>query len=414
MRFLRPLGRSFNGLWFGTGSANLADGIALFALPLLALEVDVSPGGVAAVTVVLTAAWPVFGLHAGWIVDRLPRRTLMTVVNVVRAGTLAVLTLTVASGELALAHVLVAAAILGVAETLVDTALTSTVPLVAPPENRTRANARIEATISLTNQLAGPSVAGLLAGAALSLTTGASAALYLLAIGGIAVMALDRPTGHTGGARLAGVTAGLRFVWRQPIVRTLTLFTAAMNLVWGAALALLVVYAISPGPLGLTSAQYGLMLSTMAAGGLAAAATVEPLRRRIGVSRLLVADMVGTVALVGPVAFNANVWAVAAGLALAGAGATVWRVLVATIRQNLTPMKLLGRVYAASRIISWGAPPIGAGLAAAVAELWGVHAVFVAATVVALATLAGFILVIVRYQLSPMLNSSEHSSTTGT
>ncbi|MFW5899086.1 MAG: MFS transporter, partial [Jiangellaceae bacterium] len=268
----RSLGRSFNGLWFATGTANLSDGMAVFVLPLLALEAGASPGGVAAVTIVLTLAWPTVGLHAGWLVDRADRRTLMTAVNLVRGGVLAVLTVTVASGGLSLPVVLGAAALLGVAETLVDTAMTSTVPLVAPPEDRTRANARIEATISVANQLAGPPLAGALAGIALAMTTGAGAALYALAVAGIAVITLRNAPDRTAGRRLPGLTAGLRFLWGHRIIRTLTLFTAGMNVVWGAALALLVVYAVSPGPLGLTVAQYGLMLSAMAAGGLAAAA----------------------------------------------------------------------------------------------------------------------------------------------
>lgn len=412
---MRSLGRSFNGLWFATGAANLGDGIALFVLPLLALEAGASPGGVAAVTMVLTLAWPTVGLYAGWLVDRADRRALMAAVNLVRGGVLAIVTMAVASGELSLPVLLAAAALLGVAETLVDTALTATVPLVARPEDRTRANARIEATINVTNQLAGPPLAGALAGFTLALTTGTGAALYTLAVAGLATMALQAPPGRAaGGERLSGLTAGLRFLWRQRIVRTLTLFTAGMNIVWGAALALLVVYAVTPGPLGLTAAQYGLMLTAMAGGGIAAAVLVDPLRRRIGATRLLIADMVGTVLLVAPVAAGPEAWLVTGGLVVAGAGATVWRVLVATVRQNLTPPALLGRVYSASRVISWGAPPVGAGLAGLGAELWGVRPVFAAATAVAAAILVMFVPFAVRHDLSAALMSSEHGSGVGT
>ncbi|MFD2356637.1 hypothetical protein ACFSTC_56360 [Nonomuraea ferruginea] len=86
------------------------------------------------------------------------------------------------------------------------------------------------------------------------------------------------------------MVAGLRYLWRQPVVRTLTLYTAVMNVVWAAATALLVVYAVAPGPLGLTTTQYGLLLTAMAVGGLVASAVVEPLRRRFGVTTLLIAD----------------------------------------------------------------------------------------------------------------------------
>ncbi|GAA0395026.1 MFS transporter [Acrocarpospora corrugata] len=397
---MRPLslGRPFNALWFGTGAANLGDGMALFVLPLLALAVDASPGGVAAVTVALTLAWPVFGLYAGWIVDRVDRRMLLTGVNLVRALVLSGLAITHFTGTLTLPLLLAVAVLLGVAETLADTALTSTIPTVVEPAGRNRANARIEATINVTNQLAGPPLAGLLASLTLVLATGASAALYALAVAGLAMMALRRTPTETRTAK--GVIAGFRHLWRQPVVRTLTLFTAVMNIPWAVATALLVVYAVSPGPLDLTTAQYGLMLTAMAVGGLLAAAAVEPLRRRFGVTKLLIVDAAGTVLLVAPVALDGPVWAVAAGAVIAGAGSSVWRILVATIRQNLSPPELLGRIYAASRVLSWGVIPISAALAGVAAELWGVRAVFLLATGLAVVVLGAFVPYALRTDLS--------------
>ncbi|WP_158602853.1 MFS transporter [Jiangella rhizosphaerae] len=399
------LGRSFNGLWFGTGAANLGDGMALFVLPLLAIAVDASAGGVAAVTAALTLAWPVFGLHAGWIVDRLDRRALLSTVNAVRGVVLGGVTAAFLTDVLSLPLILVAAVLLGIAETLVDTALTSTIPLVVEPAGRSRANARIEATINVANQLAGPPLAGLLAGATLALATGASAALYVLAVGGVLMMTLRRPAAAAADAPPAGrrrgeLVAGFRFLWRQPVVRTLTLFTAAMNVVWAVATALLVVYVVEPGPLGLTAAQYGLLLTAMAIGGLIASVLVEPLRRWVGTTRLMVADAVGTVLFVAPVALDAGIWAVAAGAVVAGAGSSIWRILAGTIRQNLSPPELLGRIYSASRMISWGVIPASAGLAGLVAELWGLRTAFVAATVLAVVVLAAFVPFALRTDLA--------------
>ncbi|MGI5268343.1 MFS transporter [Nonomuraea sp. CA-218870] len=403
MRLLpTSLGRSFNGLWFGTGASNLADGMALFVLPLLALAIGASPGEVAAVTTALTLAWPLFGLHAGWIVDRVERRALLTGVSLARAAVLAGLTAAHLTGALSIPLILLAAVLLGVAETLVDTALTSTIPRVVAPEARNRANARVEATINVTNQLAGPPLAGLLAATTLALATGAGAVLYVLAVAGILAMTLSPgPAGpDVTEPRRGALVAGLRHLWRQPVVRTLTLYTAVMNVVWAAATALLVVYAVAPGPLGLSTAQYGLLLTAMAVGGLLASMVVEPLRRRFGVTTLLIADAAGTVLLVLPVAVGASAWAVAAGAVVAGAGASVWRILVATIRQNLSPPELLGRVYAASRVISWGVLPPGAAVAGLIAEVWGVRTAFAVATVLALAVMAAFLRYALRTDLS--------------
>lgn len=401
-----PLGRSFHGLWMSTGAANLGDGVALFALPLMALAAGASAGGVAAVTVALTLAWPVVGLHAGWLVDRVDRRQLVIGVNLVRGGVLAVLTVSVFAGELSLPLVLAAAALLGIAETLVDTALTAIVPMVVGTADRTRANARLEATVNVANQLVGPPLAGALAGIALSAATGAGTALYLLAAGGLLAVAVSSPS---AGQVVApdrrdpagtGFAAGMRYLWRHRVLRMLTLFTAAMNVVWAAALSLLVVYAVDPGPLRLSPAGYGLILTAMAAGGLAVSMVVDRLRRRFGVTRLLIADCVGTVLLVLPVAAGAHAVLVAAGAVVAGAGAAVWRILVATLRQDLAPPELLGRIYAASRVISWGVLPAGAALAGLAAEIWSIRAVFAMATGLAVLTFVGFVGFALRNDLS--------------
>ncbi len=380
------LGRPFHLLWLATGAANLADGMIRFLFPVLALAVGAPPSGVAAVTAAITLAWPLFGLHAGWLVDRADRRALLTSVNFARALVLGVVAALYAGGSLTLPVILGAALILGLAETIVDTALTSTVPLVVPPAHFGRANARLEATINAANELLGPSLAGLAAGITLGLTASSSAGLYgLVAIVllGLSITAPAPATTTTPPKR--ALLSGLRFLWRNPLLRTLTLFTAAMNVVWATAIALLVVYAVAPGPLGLSPTAYGLLLTAVAGGGLVASVLTEPMRRRAGDALLLIADCVGTILLVLPVAAGLGTPFVAAGAVVAGAGSSVWRIINATIRHNLTPVDLLGRVYSASRVISWGVVPVSAGLAGLAADAWGVRTVFTIATYLAVA-----------------------------
>lgn len=385
------LGRPFHLLWLATGAANLADGMIRFLFPVLALAVGAPPSGVAAVTAAITLAWPLFGLHAGWLVDRADRRVLLTSVNFVRALVLGVVAALYAGGSLTLPVILGAALILGLAETIVDTALTSTVPLVVPPAHFGRANARLEATINAANELLGPSLAGLAAGVTLGLTASSSAGLYGLVAVVLLGLSITAPAPATTTAPKHALLSGLRFLWRNPLLRTLTLFTAAMNVVWATAIALLVVYAVAPGPLGLSPTAYGLLLTAVAGGGLVASVLTEPMRRRAGDALLLIADCVGTILLVLPVAAGLGTPFVAAGAVVAGAGSSVWRIINATIRHNLTPVELLGRVYSASRVISWGVIPVSAGLAGLAADAWGVRTVFTIATCLAVAVALAFI-----------------------
>lgn len=412
------MGPGFRSLWATTASANLGDGMVVVLLPLLALSTGASPGGVAAVTTAATLAWPILGLHSGWVVDRADRRTLLTTVNAIRATAVAAVVVAAVSGTLSLPLVLAVALVYGIAETLIDTALTATIPYVVGPSDRGRANARIEGTINLTNQLAGPPAAGFLAGVAMTLATAVSGVLYLIAAALAATLRIRRHGPSTGPADPATVEpatvdnrvrAGLIFLWRHRTLRFLTMITAAMNVVWAVWTALFVLVAVDPGPLRLSAGQYGLVLTGMAVGGLGASMLVEPLRRRFGARAVLIADLVGTIALVAPIAVAAPAWITVIGVVIAGSGSSVWRIIVATIRQNVTPLDQLGRVYAAYRVLSWGVIPVSAALAGVAAELSSVRVVFSGATVLAVVVAVVFIVGSRRFDLNTTASRLQHA-----
>ena len=177
----------------------------------------------------------------------------------------------------------------------------------------------------------------------------------------------------------------MRFLWNHRMQRELTLLTAAMSVVWGAWTSTFVLYAVAPGPLGLSPEAYGLLLTGMAVGGIAASMLTFRLERLLSPAVLLFVDTVGTVGLVLPAALGAPVPVIAVGIILAGSGATVWRIIVAIVRQQATPPDLLGRVYSASRVISWGALPLGASLAAVGVTTLGMQPVLWIASGVAVA-----------------------------
>ena len=49
-----------------------------------------------------------------------------------------------------------------------------------------------------------------------------------------------------------------------------------------------------------------------------------------------------------------------------------------SLRQRITPERLLGRLSGAFRLVSWGTKPLGAAAGGLVAQLCGLRAVFVA------------------------------------
>ncbi len=380
----------FRLLWSSTAASNLADGMALVVLPLLALDGGTDAAGVAVITVALTLAWPVVGLHAGWLVDRLPKRVVLVTGNLARGAAFGGLGLWATLGTVPLWAILLAAAIYGLGEILVDTALNASVPAVVEPARRTAANSAIEAAITVTNELVGRPLAGILIGLGFTVALGALFALYAgAALLAVAIVALSRRTVDESAPDPAAklrLRDGLVTLWRHPVLRSLTVLTSLTNLAWAMFYALFVVYAVRPGPLGLDPTTYGLVLSLAALGGIGSSLLAPMLIRRVPTRLLLFTDMAGTVMLVLPVALGAPLWVVVAGIILASSGSTLWRVIVSSYRQQEIEEHLLGRAYAAYRVIGVGSLPIGAGIAAVMAAIADVTTVFWVATIIAAAT----------------------------
>ena len=376
--------------------SNLGDGLYQITIPLLAAQLTRSPTLVAGVSVMLSLPWLVFALQAGSIVDRFDRLRVMLAVNGGRLAILLSLTFLVAGNIASMPVLYVAALLLGVGETLMDTALTSIVPSMVIRERLNWANARITAAQTVMNTFIGPPLAGALAGIGLAIATGTSASMYAAA--GLALIMMrgvynpsPQAPPQTDQHWREHLMEGLRFLWKNRILRDLTLFTASMNLFWAGWGALFVLYAVKPGPMGLTEAQYGLLLTAMAVGGFVGSVFCERIHHRMGTRNALVLDLLGTILLLGIPALTTNAWAVGSAVFLAGFGASVWVILVASIRQQIAPNALLGRVYSASRFISWGVGPLGAALAAMLAEIWGIRLMFAISGVISIGSLLLFL-----------------------
>jgi MFS family permease len=399
---------NFWKVWSANSFSNLGDGLYQVTLPLLAAQLTRSPSLIAALGVMSSLPWLIFALQAGSIVDRSDRRKIMLWVNGGRLVILSALTMAVMTGYASLLLLYAAALLLGLGETLVDTALTSIVPSVVWKERLTWANARLTAAQTVTNTFIGPPLAGFLAGLGFAIATGSSTLMYGMAGFALILMRVSFRVSSQTDTHPKGwgyVPEGLRFLWKDRIIRDLTLFTASMNLFWSGWGALIVLYAVRPGPMGLSELEYGIFLTAMAVGGLLGSVACEPLQKKLGTRNALALDFIGTILLVGVPALTANPFAVGAAAFFAGMGATVWVILVASIRQRLVPADLLGRVYSASRFISWGIGPIGALLAGFVAEAWGIRTMFAVGGVVSIGLLLLFLSLI-----SPrMLHSQENS-----
>jgi MFS family permease len=369
---------NFRKLLAATGLANLADGIFQLVLPLVALEITRDPGAFAAVTLVGRLPWLLVALPAGALADRLDRRRTMVRVDAFRLLVIATLAMLVAGGREELWMLYIVAFALGTVETLHDTAAQSIVPNVVEAGLLSRANSRQYAVELTANQFVGPPLGGLLAAVSLAGALSASAVGYGLAAIALTLIAGQfRPVrSSTRPSMRTDIIEGVRYLAHHRLLRVLALCVGLNNLASTAMLAVFPLYAVAPGPMGLSPAGFGLLLTSLAAGSLVGTFLVEPIERRFGRRRTLLLAMGITPLLALVPALTANWVFIASAFFVGGALGIAWNVITVALRQRIVPDHLLGRVNAGYRLVAWGTMPIGAALGGLIGERLGITAVF--------------------------------------
>jgi MFS family permease len=371
-------GRDFR-LWYVSRAASVAGTAAsAVALPLLTYQTSASPVLTAAVVGLEALPYLLFGLFAGAAADRLRRKAMMVGADLACALVLASVPAAQAGGVLTTGHVLAAAFGVGCGFCWFDSAAWGALARLVGKARLPEANSLIWST-EIVLVIAIPAGAGALAATtdpALVLAVDAATyAVSALLIARIRV-GLDPPPRPSLDLR-AEIGEGLRYLWGQPVIRTLSLTGFAFNLSAGGVFGLLVVHADEVLGMAPPDRRIGLLYTAAATGALAAALLLPRATRAAGP---------GPVSLVAYSVFVAALLGLAANPYFAGALLlwAVWELARGTgnmngitVRQQLTPDELQGRVNTTGRMISWGGTPFGALLGGAVAELSGVRAAYV-------------------------------------
>ena len=370
------LGRIFRWLLASSWTSNLGDGIALAAGPLLvaALTRDAFLVSLAA-----TVQWlppMLFGLFAGAVTDRVDRRLLVVAVNGVRVVVLAVLTAALATTAVPIAAVLGALFLLGTAEVFADNATSTLLPTLVVRDDLAVGNARVQTGLITMNQLAGPPVGAALFTVGAAWAFGATAVLVALAA--VLVSRISLPaTGRNADrpARLrADIAEGARWVRHHPAVRTLVITIFVFNLTFGAAWAVLVLYATQRLDLG--EIGYGLVTTVIAAGGLLGTTAYGWITRRVSLSDLLRVGLVIETLTHLALALTRSPWVAMPVFFVFGVHAFVWGTTSITIRQRTVPRHLQGRVGSVNMVGTTGGLVIGSLLGGVLAQRYGVTAPF--------------------------------------
>jgi predicted MFS family arabinose efflux permease len=369
------LGTSFRWLLSSSVVTNIGDGIALAAGPLLVASQTRDPFLVSLALLCEYLPFLLFGIPGGALADRLDRKRMVVVVDLFRALVLAFLVATVVSGTVYIALVLAVLFVMGTAEVLADSASSTLMPSLVPREHLGIANARMQGSFLLANQLIGPPIGAFLFVVGMAIPFAANAVCFALGavlITRIVVPPRERVAG--GGGLLSEIRDGVRWLIAHPPMRTLTLTIFAFNITFGAAWSVLVLYASER--LGMDALGFGLLTTAMAIGGIIGTSAYGRLERRFSLADIMrVGLLIETVTHL-VLALTTSSTVALAMMVVFGAHAFVWGTTSETIRQRAVPNELLGRVGGVYRVAIIGGLAIGAPIGGLLAGAFGITAPF--------------------------------------
>jgi MFS family permease len=369
-------GHGFRWLLASSWVSNIGDGLALAAGPLLVASQTRNPVLVAAAAAVQRLPFLLFGLWAGAVADRLDRRRVVIVADVLRTVVVAVLCVAIATGWVSIAVILVTLFLYGVAEVFADTTTGTLLPMLVEKADLGVGNARIQAGFLTANQLVGPPLGAFLFAAGMVWPFVVQVVLV-----GLSVVLVARIATPRGGVRdLSGthvrrdIADGLRWLRGHAPVRTLALVILAFNVTWGAAWSVLVLYSLDVLQMG--EVGFGLLTTAAALGGLASTFGYDWLERRISLASLMRACLLLEVVTHLALALTRTGWLAIAIMVVFGAYAFVWGTVSTAVRQRAVPTEYQGRVGSVYVVGLFLGLVVGQALGGVIAQVWGLTAPF--------------------------------------
>ncbi|MEO8469179.1 MAG: MFS transporter [Chloroflexota bacterium] len=372
----------FLRLWTGQTISELGTVVTRTAVPLVALLVlGAGPREMAFIVVSGSVAILLVGLFAGALVDRVRRRPLLIWTDVIRAALLFSIPVAHVAGSLGMEQLYLVVFIEACLGALFDSAYPAYVPSLIGIERVVDGNSKLATSSSLA-EIGGPGLAGLLVqifSAPFAILVDAVSFL-VSAITLIAIRSPEpaRPLRASSTSVRREIIEGLDLVRRHPVLRPIALRSVLAHTAGSFYGVLYTIYLIQD--LHLTPFLLGLVISAGGVGSLVGSLVAARVINRFGLGPSLISTTIAAsiVGVLVPLAQGPVILATAMVFLpqLLGDGLqTIEGVAEISLIQGLSPEHVLGRVNATLEVLSHGiAYPIGALLAAAVAEAIGVRA----------------------------------------
>ncbi|MFG2502096.1 MFS transporter [Streptomyces sp. NPDC048441] len=359
----------------------LGDSFSYVAIPLLVLHSTGSVVQMGLVTGLTGVASIATGLFAGVIADRVDRRRLLMAADGARCLLYAVIPLVwLFATPMWLIYAVVPLA--GVFSMLFRVAYVTLVPAIVEPGQITKANGHLFGTYAVASA-GGPMLAGFVASAFNPATAiGIDSVSFAVSAAGILFVRIRERRTPDGPAHAEGVgvrgefMVGARFLWAHPVLRPLTVLLSLLTfLTYG--LTDVIIFRVKED-LGHADSTVGYVLTVGTLGTCLAAFAVDRVRKRLGFGASWIGGFVLGGTAVACLGLSESVPVLGALAALMLFCTAFTGICSMSLRQEVTPSHLLGRVTASFWTIHSALGPLGAAAITAGVAGFGVATVSLA------------------------------------
>jgi MFS family permease len=383
VKLLRPLReRDFALLWTGMTVSLLGDGIFLVAEAWQVYDLDNDPVALSIVGTSWTLGMVAFLLTGGIVSDRIDRRRVLILADLVRAAALVGMGVLSVTGVVEIWHLVVLSLFMGAGDAFFGPAFGAIVPDIVSAEQLVQANALQQLVQQSAAKLVGPALGGLVVAA-----IGAGPAFLVdagtFALSAVCVALLKVRSRAVERARSArqDIREGLAFVRGEPWLWA-TIIAASLSLLFFLGpLEVLLPYVIR-NDLDAGAGGFGLVLAAAGAGSIVVSITLS----QFGVPRRYLTFMyaawgVATLPLIG-YALGTSLWQFVLLGVVYGACETGGMVVWGTLMSTRVPPDLRGRVHSLDWFVSIGLTPVSFALTGPLSSAIGIDATLIIAAIV--------------------------------
>jgi len=373
----------------GTISA-IGTKVSQIALPLLVLGLTQSPVWAGLLGAAQMLPYLLMSLPAGVWIDRVNRKRLLVICDLIRGSLLATIPLAYYLGMLGILQLFVVVFVVGICTVLFEVADLAALPHVVHASQLAHARSLSEG-IEATATVVGPSLGGFIVGLGRTAVSGSviaylidSLSYVLSAIGLLTVRRpLQGPRARAYPRLREAIREGLSFLWRHPTLRLLMVLTTVVNFLQ-APMSLFVIL-VAQRRFGLSPAQIGLLFGVAGGAAVLGSALAAWWYRKERLQAIVVGSLIAWALSALTMALAPGPLALATGLALTYLVWPTYAVAVVSYRLAETPDHLQGRVISAFRTLSYGAEPLGLAVGGLTVTLVSPSALF---TIIGVALLA--------------------------